>query len=250
MHLSAIPALNDNYIWILSDSNNKTVIIDPSEATPVILFLRENQYQPVAILLTHHHADHIGGVTDLLTAFPSIRIYGPKEVCQKLIGLPIQLITPDQIITELGLAFHIIATPGHTLGHVSYYSKPYLFCGDVLFSGGCGRIFEGTPKQMFNTLNHLADLDNKTLICCAHEYTLSNLKFAHQILPNDGPIMTRLAEVELLRKNQQMSLPTTLALEKKTNIFLRCHEQVLQRQFSVEDAQSLFMVLRALKDNF
>ncbi|MCO6523536.1 MAG: hydroxyacylglutathione hydrolase [Candidatus Schmidhempelia sp.] len=249
--LTALNALNDNYIWLLSDYSKRTIIIDPGESAPVIDFLQQHQICPSDILLTHHHQDHIAGVANLYHHYPSVHIYGPLEVCHKLTHIPIIPVHHNQTITiDNNLTFRVIATPGHTLGHVCYYSKPYLFCGDTLFSAGCGRIFEGTPKQMLESLMLLASLDNDTQVCCAHEYTVNNLKFAHHILPKDKLIYKKLVEAKQTRINQQMTLPSQLSLEKEINLFLRCSDKFLQSEFNIYDTLSMFTALRRLKDNF
>lgn len=248
--LTAAPAFKDNYIWVFADLSNRAVIVDPGDANATVKHVKQHHYLPVAMLLTHHHADHIGGVETLHHLYPDMKIYGPMEVVNALPTIPIIPVDTLASIQELGLTFDIIPTPGHTLGHVSYYTKPYLFCGDVLFSGGCGRVFEGHPDQMYQSLSRLAALGNKTLICSAHEYTLGNLKFAHHILPEDLTITQRLHEVEVLRNREEMTLPTTLALEKKINLFLRCNDTVLKKKLNCHQPNLVFAELRSLKDHY
>lgn len=248
--LAAVTVNKDNYVWILSSDVNQAIIVDPGEAEKVITYLREHHYKPVAILLTHYHHDHIGGIEVLHHLYPGTKIYGPSEVVNTTLNVPVILVEGNTSLSLPGLTFDIIPTPGHTTGHVSYYTKPYLFCGDVLFSGGCGRIFEGTSEQMFTSLSRLSGLDNKTLICSAHEYTLDNLKFAHHILPEDFAIKQRLDEVCDLRKKGEMTLPTTLALEKKINLFLRCNEEVLKKKFNCQQPNLIFTELRSRKDDY
>lgn len=222
MKLISIPVLADNYIWLLTDSKN-TIIIDPGAAKPVINILQKMGQVPDAILLTHHHDDHTAGVADLVSQYPDITVYGPEETRNK--GAQ-KIVTEGTSIQVGHMQFQVIATPGHTLGHVAYYHAPYLFCGDTLFSAGCGRIFEGTPEQMYHSLQKLAALPDDTLVCCAHEYTLSNLRFAHSILPNDNEINQYLKQVEDMRDRGQSTLPSNLALEKQINLFLRCNENI------------------------
>lgn len=248
--LTAANAFQDNYIWMLADRHDNAIIIDPGDANAVIFHLKQHNYKPNAILLTHYHADHIDGVQQLQTYFPFMPIYGPDEVIKKLSNCRIHCVNENSMINEIGLAIRTIFTPGHTHGHISYYTKPYLFCGDVLFSGGCGRVFEGSMNQMFDSLERLAGLDNKTLICGAHEYTLDNLKFAHALLPEDFQITRRLQEVELIRKEEGMTLPTTLALEKKINVFLRCSDSILKEKLNINEPNLVFAALRTLKNNF
>lgn len=248
--LTAVKALKDNYIWILADANKNAIVIDPGDAPSTIKHFNQHSYKPKAILLTHHHSDHVGGVKILQNAFPSVAVYGPNEVTRNLAGINVNLVNDKTIINEIGLSLQVFLTPGHTLGHVSYYAKPYLFCGDVLFSAGCGRVFEGTMTQMFNSLTYLAKLDNNTLICSGHEYTLGNLEFAHRILPDDLQIKHRLKEVMLLTEHAEMTLPTTLALEKEINVFLRCNDSRLKEKLNITKPDLLFAELRRRKDDY
>lgn len=158
--------------------------------------IAEYHWVPEAILLTHHHQDHVGGVKELLQHFPQLVVYGPAETQDK--GTT-HIVKDGDIALVLGHEFKVIATPGHTLGHICYFSQPYLFCGDTLFSGGCGRLFEGTASQMYQSLNKLSALPDDTLICCAHEYTLANMKFALSILPHDSFINDYYRKVNELR---------------------------------------------------
>ncbi|QKJ85952.1 Hydroxyacylglutathione hydrolase [Paramixta manurensis] len=251
MNLTSIPAFQDNYIWTLNDDDGHCVIIDPGEAAPVLAALAKNRWQPVAILLTHHHHDHVGGVKELCEKYPSLVVYGPQETQDK--GAT-HIVSEGDRLPILGREFSVIFTPGHTLGHISYFSSPYLFCGDTLFSGGCGRLFEGTPEQMYESFQKLAELPDETLVCCAHEYTLSNLKFAHAVLPQDADIERYYREIKELRAKNGVSLPTKLALERKINVFLRTQETDLQRQLGFEIAPQhpweVFALLRQKKDHF
>ncbi|MEQ4922870.1 hydroxyacylglutathione hydrolase [Proteus hauseri] len=251
MELIRIPALSDNYIWLLSNENSECVIVDPSQAEPVIGMLSQRSLTPVAILLTHHHDDHVGGVADLVKKYPSIPVFGPKETQDK--GATSIIHDQEKIIAGSFL-FHVIGTPGHTLGHVSYYSEPYLFCGDTLFSGGCGRLFEGTAQQMFSSLQRLSALPDNTLICCAHEYTLSNMTFAHHIMPENALITDYLSQVSEMRNNSQPTVPITLKNEKNINLFLKSDDIDLQRILGITTNTyapiKTFTKLRELKDNF
>lgn len=251
MNLISIPALQDNYIWLLDDQKGHCVIVDPGEAQPVLDALKKHHLTPTAIMLTHHHGDHVDGVSAIVEQFPAVKVYGPEETARK--GARIILKSGDRV--EIGGAnWTIFATPGHTLGHISYYSAPYLFCGDTMFSAGCGRLFEGTPEQMYQSFQQLAELPDDTLVCCAHEYTVSNLKFARSILPDDSDILAHEQTVLDKRKNGQSSLPTTLGLERKINLFLRCNDVDLQKNLNVNTTITadwqVFAHLRRLKDSY
>lgn len=251
MNLTSIPALQDNYIWTLTDDDNKCLIVDPGEAQPVLDKIRANHWQPVAILLTHHHHDHVGGVDELLQHYPDLMVFGPQETADK--GAK-RIVAEGDEFAVLGLNFRVIATPGHTLGHISYFSSPYLFCGDTMFSGGCGRLFEGTAEQMFESFQKLNQLPADTLVCCAHEYTLSNMKFAAAILPHDPKILARYQQIKDLRAENRISLPTKLALEREINLFLRTQDTDLQQALGTNVSSSAlwqtFAVLREKKDRF
>ncbi|CAI0877458.1 hydroxyacylglutathione hydrolase [Serratia ficaria] len=251
MNLISIPAFQDNYIWLLDDRRGHCVIVDPGEAQPALDALRRLQLTPDAILLTHHHQDHVGGVAQMVAQYPGLPVYGPQETADKGAN---HIVRDGETFEINGRRYATIAVPGHTLGHVAFYSAPYLFCGDTIFSAGCGRLFEGTAQQMHDAFQQLAQLPDNTLICCAHEYTLSNLKFARAILPQDREIETYQQHVEALRAKGQPSVPTTLQLERKINLFLRCHDTDLQNKLGFnsppKSLHSVFSELRLRKDNF
>ncbi|OAT25202.1 hydroxyacylglutathione hydrolase [Proteus myxofaciens] len=251
MELIRIPALSDNYIWLLSNENRECVIIDPSEAEPVIEALNQHSLTPIAILLTHHHLDHVGGVSELVKTYPSIAVFGPQETQSK--GATHIIHDQEKIIVG-DFHFSVMGTPGHTLGHVSYYCEPYLFCGDTLFSGGCGRLFEGTAQQMFSSLQKINALPDDTLICCAHEYTLSNMEFAHHIMPKNTLITDYLSQVKEMRSHLQPTIPTTLKNEKNINLFLKSDDIDLQSILDITNNTyapiKTFTKIRELKDNF
>lgn len=250
MNLTSIPALQDNYIWILSETNGRCLIVDPADATPVLTAIKENHWQPEAILLTHHHHDHVGGVPQLREKFPHIKVYGPAETRDK--GATHIVRDGDQL-TLLERTFSVLATPGHTSGHVVFYSAPWLFCGDTLFSGGCGRLFEGSAEQMYHSLEKIDALPEDTLICCAHEYTLDNMKFALSILPDDACLISYYHHVNQLRAKKQSTLPVTLKNERRINIFLRIIDKLTKKPKNETDLQhsiQQFTCLRSKKDNF
>ncbi|MCX8662466.1 MULTISPECIES: hydroxyacylglutathione hydrolase [unclassified Gilliamella] len=239
--LHVIPALKDNYIWLLENNDKQIVIIDPGEAAPVISYLKKHHLSPLAILLTHHHIDHTGGVTELKAFYPDIEVYGPSEI-----NLQINYLDNIDKISIADFQFDIISVPGHTLGHLAYYCRPYLFCGDTLMSAGCGRIFEGDYKQMLSSLNNLKRLPDDTLICTGHEYTKANLNFAQMMVPHDKVIH----EYYNYICKKKITLPSILTKEKQINLFLRCKEKSLQNKFNCNNELELFAFFRSQKDIF
>ncbi|MGU9869319.1 hydroxyacylglutathione hydrolase [Kluyvera ascorbata] len=251
MNLNSIPAFQDNYIWVLNDETGRCLIVDPGDAAPVLEAIKANNWHPEAILLTHHHNDHVGGVGGLVKSYPNIEVYGPAETHNK--GAT-KIVADGDCIHILNQDFHVLATPGHTLGHVCFYSAPWLFCGDTLFSGGCGRLFEGTPTQMYQSLQRINMLPEETLVCCAHEYTLSNMTFALSVLPHDLFISEYYREVKELRAKKQITLPTTLKKERLINLFLRTDDidliDEIEKETKLLQSEQRFAWLRAKKDNF
>lgn len=220
-----ICAFNDNYIWmIINVELNEVIIVDPGDALPVIAFLNQRELKLIGIFVTHKHNDHTGGVNQLLGVYPGTPVYAHEHEALAFTTHLIKdgdLITPDQ----WQKTFKVLHIPGHTLGHVAFYTDGLLLTGDTLFSGGCGRLFEGTATQMLTSLEKLAALPNDTLLYCGHEYTLSNLHFALKIEPQNIDIQRRLKEVEILRSKNQPTLPSTIKIEKAINPFLRCTEK-------------------------
>ena len=251
MNLNSIPAFQDNYIWVLSEDDGRCLIVDPGEAAPVLRAIEEHQWQPEAILLTHHHNDHVGGVQALRDAFPDVVVYGPAETQHK--GTT-QVVAEGDTVTVLGHDFSVFATPGHTLGHICFFSFPYLFCGDTLFSGGCGRLFEGTATQMYQSFCKINALPDDTLICCAHEYTLGNMKFAVSVLPEDAEVQEYYKKVSELRAKNEKTLPVILKNERKINLFLRTEDadliEVINQEKVLQHPEERFAWLRAKKDAF
>ena len=218
----AIPVLSDNYSWLLRDTETGcTAIVDPGEAAPIQDVVDANGGQLDLILLTHHHADHVGGTEALRTHYRA-RVAGPASEQARMPALDIALHDKDSIAVGQSLA-RVIAVPGHTRGHISYYfaDPPTLFCGDTLFSLGCGRLFEGTAEQLFESLKRFADLPDETLVCCGHEYTEGNTAFALHANPDNAALKARVADVKRLRAAGRPTVPSTLGEERATNPFLR-----------------------------
>ncbi|KPG85253.1 MULTISPECIES: hydroxyacylglutathione hydrolase [Pseudomonas] len=254
IQISALPAFTDNYIWLLQDhQTQRCAVVDPGDAAPVQAWLDAHPGWVLSdILITHHHHDHVGGV-ERLKAATGAKVYGPAS--ERIPARDVALKDNDSV-SVLGWDFDVYAVPGHTLGHIAYYHHGLLFCGDTLFAAGCGRLFEGTPEQMYHSLSRLAALPEDTLVYCTHEYTLSNLKFAAAVEPGNPHTAARLEKVIQQRQNGVMTVPSTLALEKLTNPFLRTSETlVTQKVDEREGAQNrapseVFAVLRAWKDTF
>ena len=248
-----VPVFNDNYVWILREQGNRGAIaVDPGDALPVSEFLESRDLGLSAILVTHHHGDHIGGVEDLVDHF-RCPVYGPAA--EDIDGLSHAVGDGDRVL--LGdLDFQVLDVPGHTRGHVAYFGNDMLFSGDTLFAGGCGRIFEGTPEMMFRSLSTLAQLPSTTLVYCAHEYTAANLRFARAVEPDNPTVRERQEETEITLAAGRPTVPSTLELELRTNPFLRCeHPDIVKaanrhagRQ--LEPGVETFAEIRRWKDGF
>lgn len=218
MQIEPIKAFEDNYIWTIRNGD-QVAVVDPGEAAPVLRFLDETGTRLCAILVTHRHGDHIGGIAELVARHP-VPVFGPALEAAEVVTHP--LADGNRVaLPELGADFTVIGVPGHTLGHIAFYSAGLLFCGDTLFGAGCGRVFEGTMEQMHASLARLAALPPATQVYCAHEYTQSCLRFAHVVEPDNAAIAARSAAVSRLRAAGKSSVPSTLAEELATNPFLR-----------------------------
>ncbi len=255
-----LPAFDDNYIWLIKQDDNPSVyVIDPGDANVVIRYLQQHQLNLAGILITHHHIDHVGGIT-ALNAFTKqhnnnvpIAVYGPATENIEGINQPIYN-EKNMTLKNLNIEVNIFAIPGHTLGHIAYLIGDNLFCGDTLFSAGCGRLFEGTPEQMHSSLTTLSQLPDDTKVFCTHEYTLANLKFALLVDPNNIDLQRYQEQVAIQRQNNQPSLPSTIGLERKINPFLRCHFDTIQHAIQQKFQQlplkesTFFALLRQWKD--
>jgi hydroxyacylglutathione hydrolase len=253
INIEPIKAFNDNYIW-LATTNEGSIVIDPGEAHKTIKYLKENDLNLEAILITHHHFDHTGGIEDMLK-FRNVDVYGPVN---NIPSINKQLRDGD-LFSVIGIDFKIIEIPGHTLDHIAFFSEnngnPVLFCGDTLFSSGCGRVFEGTYEQMHESILKLKSLPSNTKIYSGHEYTQSNLKFAMEVEPLNQKLISRYNDVQDLLNKGIPTLPTTLELELEVNPFLRCQAREVQnsvvKQFNTSNHENeIFKALRQWKDNF
>ena len=256
LNIHPVPAFRDNYIWVIHNQDHAAVV-DPGVASPVIDYLQTEKLQLCAILITHHHSDHTGGITELTQSF-NVPVYGP---CNESIAGVTHLLREDDSIQlkEIALDLSVMDIPGHTHGHIAYYgSKPFamVFCGDTLFSCGCGRIFEGDAAQKYQSLQKLCQLPGETRIYCTHEYTLGNINFARRVDPENRKLIGLEIATQQLRQHNIPTLPTLLSLEKAVNPFLRCDQPALinsAQQHAImplSDPSSVFSILREWKNNF
>ena len=260
LNVTAIPAFMDNYIWcIFDDHSRQAIIVDPGSAQPVLAFLASKQLQLSAVFITHHHPDHTGGVNQLKAKF-DCSVYGYQHAKFKHID---QTFIDGDRFSLLGTSFTVYEVPGHTLDHIAFYSasddthsKPWLFCGDTLFSGGCGRLFEGSAEQMQASLNTLSKLPETSEIYCAHEYTIANLTFALSLMPENRHLQRYMNECKEKRDRQEPTIPSTIATELKINPFLRSHDQALIQAISALNPglaltpTNIFSETRKAKDRF
>jgi hydroxyacylglutathione hydrolase len=254
-NVTPVSAFRDNYIWLITneDSNNAAVV-DPGDAVPVLAALDDLRLKLSAILITHHHADHTGGVRQLLE-HAAVPVYGPAG--EAIPGRSHALKEGDRVVLDdLQLTFDVLAVPGHTAGHIAYYGHGCLFIGDTLFMAGCGRLFEGTATQMHASLQKLLALPDTTRVYCAHEYTLANLRFARAVEPDNTAINARMDRSETLRRQDLPTVPATLAEERQTNPFLRVDQAGViaaaekRAGHGLRSDAEVFAILRDWKDRF
>ena len=254
INIEPIKAFDDNYIWLMT-TNEGSIVVDPGENINLLKVIEKKNIKLDAILITHHHYDHTGGIEELLIKYPNLKVYGPNNN----VDLIKSRLVDGELLNVIGIDFEVIEIPGHTLDHIAYYANinnsPILFCGDTLFAGGCGRVFEGTFDQMYESLMKLKKLPQNTRIYCGHEYTINNLQFAKAVEPDNIDLIARYNDALDLRKNNIPTLPSTLSIELKTNPFLRAEKNNVQKIISHKfktgfSEKEIFRSLRQWKDNF
>jgi len=251
LDIKSIPVFDDNYIWLIENREGCCAIVDPGDAKPVINHIEKYHLKLEAILITHHHNDHIGGISELLRRYPSVKIIGPESEAIPSLSHSVK---DGSSIELFDHTFQVLDLKGHTSGHIGYLGDNMLFCGDVLFSAGCGRVFEGTMDEMYTSLKKIAQLPDTTLIYCAHEYTTSNVAFALAVDPENKELLRYRDTVNHLRANNKPTLPALLSTEKKINPFLRVIQKELIKSVSNRtnktDELSVFTALREWKNEF
>ena len=252
LSVEPIKAYTDNYIWLVS-TNEGSIVVDPGESEEILNLIDSNKIDLKGVLITHHHYDHTNGLLDLTNKI-NLEVYGPK----KIEGIN-NIVKESDKFSLIGIDFEVIEIPGHTLDHIAFFSfnnkDPILFCGDTLFAGGCGRVFEGTFEQMFMSLKKISKYPKETKVFCGHEYTLSNLKFALEVDKDNKDLVNEFNNIEKLISSDIPSLPTNLNKELKLNPFLRCHDidiknKVIEKFDIIDDELQIFTALRKWKDNF
>jgi hydroxyacylglutathione hydrolase len=253
LRVEPVPAFADNYIWVIHDDAH-AVVVDPGDAAPVLRYIEAEGLRLSAILCTHHHHDHVGGVEELIRGHP-VPVYGPAAENIPSVNQPLGD-AERVVLSELGAAFDVIAIPGHTRGHIAYVGEAMVFCGDTLFAVGCGRLFEGTPAQMYASLQRLGSLAPETRVYCGHEYTLANIRFALAANPGNAALRERDRAARAIRAEGQPTLPSSIAQEIATNPFLRCTDPEIVRSAqshagtTLDHPVNVFAALREWKNGF
>jgi hydroxyacylglutathione hydrolase len=253
--LEPLAAFSDNYVWMITDPPSPTaVIVDPGEASAVLRVLGDRGLDLVAVLLTHHHGDHVGGVAEVLR-HKRVPVFGPASEEISTVDHPVG--EGDQVpLPDLGFDLEVIDVPGHTAGHIAYLGPEFALVGDTLFAGGCGRVFEGTPEQMYTSLQKLAALPRETLVYCAHEYTVANLRFAREVEAYNEALAARLEAALAARAEERPTVPSTIGDELATNPFLRCDQSAVIASaeatsgLDVPTAVDVFTIIRSWKDGW